>query len=66
MMIEALPYWLVNVPKDQWPSECPDFLINVNDKDRGILGTLDAQFRRQKWSEAQQFISTVYELLDDL
>lgn len=66
MTVEALPYWLVNVPKEQWPSECPDFLVNVNTKDRGILATPDAQYRRQSWPEVQHFISTVHGLLDNL
>lgn len=66
MTVEVLPYWLVNVPKEQWPSECPDFLANVNVKDRGILATPDAQFRRHNWSEVQHLISMVHGLLDDM
>ncbi|KAA6415485.1 MAG: hypothetical protein FRX48_00200 [Lasallia pustulata] len=58
MMVESLPYWLVNIPKDEWPAECPDFLTNVNTKDRGILATPDAQFHRQNWPEVQHFIKT--------
>lgn len=57
MAREALPYWLVNVPSDQWPAECPEFLINVNVKDRAILSTLDADYKRQSWPEVQQIIS---------
>jgi len=51
------PYWRINVPRDKWPKECPDFLINANAKDRGILSTLDADFKRQTWPEVQQIIS---------
>ena len=55
---EALPYWLVNVPQSQWPAECPDFLINANAKDRGILSTPNANYHRQTWPEVQEIIST--------
>jgi hypothetical protein len=52
-----LPYWLVNVPKDQWPAECPSFLVNANAKDRRILSTPDAEYHRQTWPEVQDIIS---------
>ena len=54
---KSLPYWLVNVPEDQWPESCPDFLINANVKDRGILSTPDSDYHRQTWPEVQQIIS---------
>ncbi|MCJ1244678.1 hypothetical protein MMC30_001877 [Trapelia coarctata] len=52
------PYWLVNVPQGKWPNECPEFLINANAKDRGILSTLDADYKRQTWPEVQQIIKS--------
>ena len=55
--VEELPYWLVNVPKSEWPSECPDYLVNANPKDRRILSTLDKNYKRQSWPEVQQIIS---------
>ena len=54
----TLPYWLVNVPPSQYPSSCPDFLINANAKDRGILSTPDSEYHRQTWPEVQHCIST--------
>ncbi|MCJ1337289.1 hypothetical protein MMC09_002571 [Bachmanniomyces sp. S44760] len=54
----ALPYWLVNVPKDQWPAGCPDYLVNANAKDRGILSTPDAEYHVHTWPEVQQIIKT--------
>ncbi|KAI9796194.1 MAG: hypothetical protein M1833_006445 [Piccolia ochrophora] len=53
-----LPYWLVNVPRDQWPSSCPDFLVNCNAKDRGILSTPDAAYHRHTWAEVKEIIRT--------
>jgi hypothetical protein len=54
----TLPYWQVNVPVDQRPAECPDFLQDANAKDQRILATPDAEFRRLSWPEVQEFIRT--------
>jgi len=54
--IDAVPYWLVNVPAEHWPKTCPEFLLNVNDKDRGILSTPDDQYRRLTWPEVKDII----------
>ena len=52
-----LPFWLVNVPRDQWPAECPDFLRDVGEKDRMIIGTPDSDYKRLSWQEVQEIIS---------
>jgi hypothetical protein len=54
---EELSFWLVNVPRDQWPTECPDFLRDVGEKDRMIIGTLDSDYKRLSWQEVQEIIS---------
>lgn len=54
---EELPFWLVNVPRDQWPAECPDFLRDVGEKDRMIIGTPDSEYKRLSWQEVQEIIS---------
>ena len=54
---EELPFWLVNVPRDQWPAKCPDFLRDVGEKDRMIIGTLDSDYKRLSWQEVQEIIS---------
>ncbi|THW48556.1 hypothetical protein D6D22_02141 [Aureobasidium pullulans] len=53
---EALPYWLVNVPANQRPTECPDFLADANEKDKQILATPDSDYRRLSWPEVQNLI----------
>lgn len=53
----ALPFWLVNVPRSEWPERCPDFLINASDRDRGILSIPDSQYRRLSWIEVQEYVS---------
>lgn len=55
---EPLPYWLVNVPPDQRPAACPEFLADANEKDRGILATPDSEYRRLTWPEVQEIIRT--------
>ncbi len=52
----ALPYWLVNVPQEEWPSECPDYLKNVSEKDKASLSTLDADYHRLSWDEVKEII----------
>jgi hypothetical protein len=54
----TLPYWQVNVPVDQRPAECPDFLQDANAKDQRILATPDAEFQRLSWPEVQELIRT--------
>ncbi|KAI9830553.1 MAG: hypothetical protein M1819_005511 [Sarea resinae] len=56
MTVEDLPFWLVNVPRDEWPAECPDFLANADARDRGMLATPDAEYHRQTWGEVQRMI----------
>ena len=53
----ALPFWLVNVPKSEWPEKCPDFLVNASDRDRAILSTPDSQYYRPSWAEVQEYVS---------
>lgn len=55
---EPLPFWLVNVPRDQWPAECPEFLKECGEKDRAIIGTPDAEHQKLSWDEVLHFIST--------
>ncbi|KAF2644439.1 hypothetical protein P280DRAFT_443119 [Massarina eburnea CBS 473.64] len=54
---EPLPFWLVNVPRDQWPAECPDFLKECGEKDRGIIGTPDSEYSALHWDHVRHLIS---------
>lgn len=54
----TLPYWLVNVPRDQWSPECPVFLRDLPDKNIQILSTPDEHYKRQGWEEVQEIISS--------
>lgn len=53
---QGVAYWNVNVPAAEHTESCPDFLARVNDKDRGILSTPDAEFRLHSWPEVTAMI----------
>ncbi|EGE01661.1 hypothetical protein TEQG_00707 [Trichophyton equinum CBS 127.97] len=55
---EGLPYWLVNVPRDRWPAECPDYLCNLPAKNISILSTPDSEYVRQDWDLVRQIIAS--------
>ncbi|EAS33454.1 uncharacterized protein CIMG_04478 [Coccidioides immitis RS] len=55
---EPLPYWLVNVSPEQWPSECPEFLRNLPEKSIKILSTPDSEYVRQDWQLVKQITAT--------
>lgn len=56
---ESLPFWKVNVPREQWPAECPDFLKDISEKDEGIIGTPDEEYTLLSWQEVRELVSTV-------
>ena len=53
---ETIPFWRVNVPREEWEEECPDFLREVGDKDKRIIGTPDEEYKRLDWGEVKQII----------
>jgi hypothetical protein len=57
---EELPFWLVNVPREQWPAACPDFLRDVSEKDKRIIGTLDKEYEVLGWEEVRDIVSTIH------
>jgi Protein of unknown function (DUF3605) len=55
--VEPLPYWLVNVPREQWPASCPEFLRELSDKNIGILATPDSEYQWIGWERVREFVS---------
>lgn len=53
----SLPYWLMNIPRDQWPAECPDFLRDLPEKNIQILSMPDEHHKRNDWELVKEFIS---------
>ncbi|USP76300.1 hypothetical protein yc1106_03574 [Curvularia clavata] len=58
MAPKDLPFWLVNVPEDQRPSECPDFLKDCSDKDQKIIGTPDGEYKVLTWDEVREIVKS--------
>jgi hypothetical protein len=56
---EELPFWLVNVPRDQRPSECPDFLRDISEKDKGIIGTPDEHYKVLTWDQVRDIVGEI-------
>lgn len=54
---KPLPYWLVNVPRSEWTTECPSFLRDLKDE-RMIdsLSTPVEQFRRSDWARVKEIV----------
>lgn len=54
-----IPYWRANVPEDQWPTECPEFLLNLSERDEKLVSRLDKDYRRLTWPEVKEVIGNV-------
>jgi hypothetical protein len=55
--LKGLPYWQTNIPEDERPEECPEFLRNLSAKDVGIIGTPDDEYHVMTWPEVQKIIT---------
>ncbi|ENH61023.1 hypothetical protein FOCG_10032 [Fusarium oxysporum f. sp. radicis-lycopersici 26381] len=55
---ETVPFWNMNIPKDQRTEECPDFLQGLHKKDQGILSTPDQEYHIFSWAEVRDIIQT--------
>ena len=60
MPSDDLPYWLANVPENQWPAECPEFLRGLSDRDQALVGRLDKDYQRLTWPEVKEVIGTAH------
>ncbi len=45
---QTLAFWNF-VPEDERTAQCPDYLLNMSDKDKRILGSWDADFMTIPW-----------------
>lgn len=57
---KPLPFWLVNVPREQWPASCPDFLKEQSDKNIGILATPDEEYQWIGWERVKELVRSYY------
>ena len=58
MPSEALQYWNYNLPAGQRTAQCPDFLLNLSDKDRRLIGSWDCDYKVQDWATVQELVKT--------
>ncbi|KAJ9245982.1 hypothetical protein DTO027B5_7573 [Paecilomyces variotii] len=54
----SLPYWLVNVPRSEWPAECPEYLRDLVPKSIKCLSTPDEAYKRQDWELVKEIVGT--------
>lgn len=53
---KPLPYWLVNVPRSEWTTECPSFLRDLNEMMIDSLSTPIEQFCRADWARVKELV----------
>lgn len=53
---ETLPYWHFNIPIEERTTECPDYLQNLSEKDKRLIGTWDDEFEVITWEEAKDIV----------
>lgn len=53
---ESLPYWLVNVPREKWPSSCPEYLKGQSEKNIEILSTPDEKYQWIGWERVKELV----------
>ena len=53
-----IPYWRANVPREQWPTECPEFLLDLSERDRELVGRRDQDYHRLTWPEVKNVIGS--------
>lgn len=47
----------MNIPEDKRTEECPEFLRSLSEKDKGIIGTPDSEYRVATWPEVQKIVA---------
>lgn len=49
-------YWNKNLREDRWTEECPDFLLGISEKNKGILSSEEADYKNLSWLESQELV----------
>ena len=52
----SLDYWNVNVPPEERTKECPEWLKDVQFRDREMLSTPDSMYKRQSWGTVCELV----------
>lgn len=56
---EHLPFWQVNIPAHLREQHCPDYLVGLSEKDKGIISTRDEDYQFLQWPEVKNLICTL-------
>lgn len=56
---QQLPFWLMNIPRNEWPDQCPEFLINSSERDKRIMSVPNDQYQRATWEEVREYIRSL-------
>ncbi|KAL9019259.1 MAG: hypothetical protein Q9185_003433 [Variospora sp. 1 TL-2023] len=59
-----MPYWCYNIPEEHWPAECPDFLLNLSERDQKLVGTRDQDYERLTWPQVRKVIGMYIQTVD--
>ena len=53
---EEIQWWNYNLPREQWTLECPEGLRDASEKDKGIIGSWEDEYRAMSWQEVKRLI----------
>ena len=51
-----MPFWHFNVLPNERTVECPDYLQNLSEKDKSLIGKWDADYEYLSWQEVRQIV----------
>lgn len=53
-------FWNKNLPRERWTEECPDFLLGITEKNKGILSSEEADYHNLTWQESQELVGKIH------
>ncbi|KAI9654733.1 MAG: hypothetical protein M1831_005320 [Alyxoria varia] len=53
---DGIPFWNVNIPKEEWTDHCPDYLSQVDHYDQAQLAVKDDEYQAMSWQEVKVIV----------
>lgn len=53
---QGVPFWNVNLPRDQWTNTCPDYLLGIDHWDQAQLTVRDEDYTPMSWDEVKDLV----------
>ena len=53
---EPLPYWLVNLPENEWTDSCPDYLRDISARNQHLLSVANDKLSRYGWKRVKDIV----------